>query len=90
MLWALGATTCCKVNIGMLITTAIMGQICNRNWSRCSHPAESVQFCIVGYFYMLSSKIGGSKKSDQWTGRHLEFQYGHHDEILNITILGSK
>jgi len=26
----------------------------------------------------------------QWIGRHLEFQYGRHDETLNITVLGSK
>jgi len=28
--------------------------------------------------------------ADQWIGHHLEFQYGHHDETLNITVLGSK
>jgi len=39
---------------------------------------------------MLISKIDGSKRSDQWIGRHFEFQYGRHNETLNITILGSK
>jgi len=39
---------------------------------------------------MLSSKIARSKRSDQWIGRHLEFQYGCNDETLIITILGSK
>ena len=59
-------------------------------WKRCSHPAESVEFCIQRYFDMLSSKMVGSKRSDHWIDRHLEFQYGRHDETLNITILGSK
>ena len=43
-------------------------------WKRCSHPAESVEFCIQRYFDMLSSKIVRSKRSDEWIGRHLEFQ----------------
>ena len=59
-------------------------------WKRCSHPAESVEFCIQRYFDMVSSKMVGSKRSDHWIGHHLEFQYGRHDETLNITILGSK
>jgi len=28
--------------------------------------------------------------SDKPCGRHFEFQYGRHDEMLNITFLGSK
>jgi len=36
---------------------------------------------------MLSSKIAGLTMSEQWIGRHLEFQYGRHDETLNITVL---
>ena len=65
----------------------IVGQICtrNKNWSRCSHPAESMEFCIQRYFDKLTSKIAGSKRSDQWMGRRLEFQYGRHDETLIIT-----
>ena len=42
----------------------------------------SMKFGIKGYFGVLSSKIAGSKRSDQRVGRHLEFQNGHHDDRL--------
>ena len=64
----------------------VVGQICEKD----VHIRQKVEFCIQRYFHMLNSKIVGSKRSDQWIGHHLEFQYDRHDETLNITILGSK
>jgi len=35
------------------IMRLVVGQICNKNWSRCSHLAEGVEFCVQWYFDML-------------------------------------
>ena len=65
-----------------------------RHWNfqfcACSHLAESVKFSYRGILTCWGEKIAGSQMADQCISRHLEFQYGHHDEKVNITILGSK